>query len=71
MATLDDLAETLVDVRIMLAEINGRLSTALATVADHEDRVRRLERWRWTVAGVGAASGALTGAALTIIQATH
>lgn len=71
MATLDDVAEILTGVRITLAEMTSRLSVVLSTLEDHERRMRGLERWRWMVAGICAASGVLTGTVITVVQVMH
>ena len=38
------------------------LKEKVADLADHESRLRHLERWQWRVAGGAAAIGALFGA---------
>jgi hypothetical protein len=71
MATLDDLASDLTEVRVTTAGIAARLDAALASAEDHEKRLRALERWRWMVAGVSGASGAVVGVLATIVQTVH
>jgi hypothetical protein len=47
-----------------VARIEVRLEQAVAQQADHESRVRRLERALWTAVGFAAAFGGLIGAAV-------
>jgi hypothetical protein len=48
-----------------LARIETKLDQALASHADHENRIRRLERALWMVGGFAAAGGGSLGALLT------
>lgn len=43
-----------------LARIETKLDLALTTKADHERRLRAVERWMWGAVGLGGA-GALSG----------
>ena len=36
-------------------------------LADHESRLRGLERWRWLITGIAAAGGGAVGAAATTL----
>lgn len=57
----------------LLAQIllkQGEMSTQLAVISeqlkavpDHETRIRGLERFRWTLAGIALTGGALSGLA--------
>lgn len=55
-----------------LAELSrgqARIETKLdAALADHEGRIRSVEKWMWTAAGAGG-FGALAGAGAAILQA--
>ncbi len=55
--TDQDVAEVLV----AIARVEVKLDQALSVGADHEVRLRSLERWRWTLAGAGALAGAVAG----------
>lgn len=48
-----------------LARIETKLDQALANHADHESRIRRLERALWMVGGLASAGGGSLGALLT------
>jgi len=55
----------------LLISMNTKLDTMLATVADHETRMRRLERWFWVSTGMAAAAGASGSAIAQSFMATH
>lgn len=42
-------------------------STHVEKLADHEVRLRGLERWRWLMTGIAAAGGGAIGAAATTL----
>jgi hypothetical protein len=50
------------DTAVILARIETKLDTALTEVADHEQRLRRLERALWVATGAAAAGGGSIGA---------
>lgn len=47
---------------LTVARIEVKLDQALAQHADHETRIRRLERALWMAAGAGLAGGGVAGA---------
>jgi hypothetical protein len=47
------------------------IDSKLAPIADHETRLRALERFRWSVAGWAAAGGALSGFAGYLVGHLH
>jgi hypothetical protein len=47
----------------LLISINAKLDQALIRTADHETRIRSLEKWIWGAAGVAGVAGA-TGASV-------
>jgi len=51
----------------LLIAMNTKLDIMLTTSADHETRMRRLERWFWIAAGMAAASGAGISAAISTL----
>jgi hypothetical protein len=58
------------DMRVEVARLTARVDATLANmpiqIADHESRLRSLERWRYGIpVGAGAA---ITAAALTAVQ---
>ncbi len=52
---------TIEDVRDLLVEIKTRLDIALTHQADHETRLRALERSKWLAVGAAATAGGITG----------
>jgi hypothetical protein len=46
------------DMRAELRGVSAELRGVLSAHADHETRIRALERGRWALAGVGAGGGA-------------
>lgn len=48
-----------------VTRIEVKLDQALSRDADHETRIRRLERAFWVAAGVAAPAGGLVGAVVT------
>lgn len=48
-------------VRDLLIEIKTRLDMALTQQADHEIRIRALERTKWLAVGMAAAAGGVAG----------
>lgn len=49
------------DIRDLLVEIKTKLDIALTNQADHETRLRALERSKWVAVGAAAAAGGITG----------
>ena len=65
---------SLAAVLIGLGEIKTDLAvvkTKLEAVPDHEQRIRSLERFRFTIAGAGALAGALAAWLITYLQNIH
>jgi hypothetical protein len=65
----DEISTQLVDVRIQLASLTAETRAANqsaavrdASHADHEQRIRRVERAIWLAAGASAAGGGAIGA---------
>jgi uncharacterized protein involved in exopolysaccharide biosynthesis len=54
-------ADDLRDLAVTVARIESKLDRVLEDAADHEDRVRALERWRWIVVGAALGTGAAAG----------
>jgi hypothetical protein len=52
----------IVDLRVTLARVEGKLDGALASSSDHETRLRKLERAAWMAVGLATAAGGATGA---------
>jgi hypothetical protein len=50
------------DLRVTLARVEGKLDVALTSSADHEERLRKLERAAWMAVGLATAAGGATGA---------
>lgn len=48
-------------IRDLLIEIKTRLDIALVQQADHEGRIRALEKSKWLAVGAAAAAGGLAG----------
>ncbi len=55
------------EVRDRLVRIETKLDRALADQADHEQRIRKVERVVWIAAGVAAAAGAAGGSVAGLI----
>ena len=55
--TLHDIYGALLGVQADVAEIKGQSQS----VADHETRIRSLEKWVWGAAGLGTVGGAALG----------
>ena len=53
---------------VILARIETKLDTALTNVADHETRIRRLERNMWAFAGGAAVVGATVGVGINLLH---
>lgn len=51
--------EILVQVAQTTARVETKVDTLLGTSADHETRLRRMERWRWSIPGAGVIATAL------------
>lgn len=54
-------------IRDLLIEIKTELRIALAQQADHETRLRALERTKWVQLGAAAAAGGLAGKIIGIM----
>ena len=54
-------------IEITLAQINTKLDVALANNADHETRIRRLEKVAYAAIGLASASGIGTGVLASIL----
>ena len=55
------------DLKVAIARIETKLDAALTVGADHEARIRRLERAVWLAAGAAAAAGGTLGSLATHI----
>jgi ABC-type uncharacterized transport system permease subunit len=55
------------DLRVTLARIEEKLDGALASGADHETRLRKLEKAAWMAVGLATAAGGATGAISAIL----
>jgi hypothetical protein len=49
------------DLRVAIARMEGKLDVLLDSGTDHEARLRKLERLVWTASGAAAVLGAVTG----------
>jgi hypothetical protein len=58
---LDEVAGQVIDVRITLARMEGKLDTLVTGHADHETRLRRVERFLWLAVGASAVAGGAAG----------
>ena len=57
---------------VVLARIETKLDAVLHEAADHEDRIRRLERALWMASGIAAAAGAGLGTGLNaLLKLSH
>lgn len=56
---LDNLAQD-------MATIKANTTSAAATSADHEQRLRGLEQWKWWVLGISTAVGTVGGVAIAV-----
>lgn len=54
-------------VEVQLAVINTKLDLLIEQRSDHELRIRALEQFRWRLAGLASAAGALAGAVATFL----
>lgn len=64
------MGDDLTELRVMIARIEGKLDGALSTNADHESRLRRLERAAWLAVGLATAAGGATGAISALLTGT-
>ncbi len=48
----------------LLIEINAGVKTLVTKSDDHENRIRRLERWQYVATGLAAALGSGAGASI-------
>lgn len=55
-------------VETQLAVISTKLDVLIEQRTDHEIRVRALERFKWLLLGVAAASGPVTNAVVTQVR---
>lgn len=72
--TLRDVYDDLRAQREMLARMNSKLDgiaatdkTHTLTLADHEDRIRDLEKLVWRASGIAAFIGAATGTVVNLL----
>lgn len=63
--SLDLIYTELMTVKSDVGEMKA--ASTVATVADHEGRIRALEKWVWRAAGVAAAGGAGLSQLITFI----
>jgi hypothetical protein len=64
---MDDIHE----VRLAVARMEGKLDGVLALAADHESRIRQLERAIWRAAGATGTIGAVLGAGIASLLGIH
>lgn len=71
---LDEISNQLVDVRVTLASLAAEVKAANAAAAvrdtqhaDHELRLRALEKFRWLLVGGGALSGGAIGSVVAAL----
>ena len=69
MTTTDD-TQQLHEIALSVARMEGKLDGALAQGADHEIRIRKLERALWVAAGAGAAAGGGVSAIVSALTGT-
>lgn len=72
---LDEISTQLVDVRVTLAGLAAEVKAANAAAAvrdtqhaDHELRLRALERFRWLLVGAGALGGGAIGSVVAAVM---
>lgn len=58
---LEQVAGQVTDVRLAVARLETKLDLAISGHADHEDRLRSLERTKWLMVGAAAAVGGVAG----------
>jgi hypothetical protein len=68
---LERIEDGLSTVLVKLALIDQRTTTAAEDHADHEQRIRQLERWRWSLPGAAAASAVAAVASLLAVVLHH
>lgn len=67
--TMRDLWDAHIESTKLMGKMDAKLDTVIlnasslkSTAADHESRIRELEKFAWKAAGIGGVSGALLGA---------
>jgi hypothetical protein len=68
---LERIEDALSKVLVQLARIDQRNTGADAEHTDHEQRIRSLERWRWSLPGAAGASAIAALASLLAVVLHH
>ncbi len=65
---VERIVSTLTDVRLTLGRVEERVRTTAELAEDHENRLRTVERWLWSLPGSAVASA--VAAIASLIAAT-
>jgi hypothetical protein len=58
---LHEIQGTVNDMRVTLAGVDAKLNAMVSGLADHEVRLRALERTKWLMIGAATAAGGVAG----------
>jgi hypothetical protein len=64
---VERIAETHLMVKDLKEDVERGYSACTRCIEDHEDRLRKLERWQWKLSGIASGIGAAAGTMMGLI----